>query len=283
MSKKRVFFISLLLIILSFSLVGCFSAKISDKDSSLNEDASLEVLLTDNPISDIDALKVFIKDMYFTYDLNGESYESTPVLVNKEYDVLSLAGTEVSLFTFKIPKGAELGTIHINVEQNATVVINNTEESITVAANGKLVIPNVGIDINNDGELVLDFDVASSLKSIGNSFMLIPVLKPSFRGKNVSDEFIIKGQILDVSNNPVSKAVITLSSTPTDESTILRVTLSNKNGKFYLGKYPNGEYDIDVYTTNITLPIDFDSLVSDYSTTITVNSENVNITINLDQ
>lgn len=287
MNKKRIFFISLLLLILSFTLVGCFSAKTPEN----NQNVTLDVLLTDRPISDVASLTVYIKDMYFTYDLNGESHVSTPVSINKEYDILSLAGTEVSLFNFEIPEGAELETIHMDVNSEATIVVNGLSLKVAVNANGKIIIPNVGIEINNDGELVLDFDVASSLKSTGTGFRLIPVLKPTFRRKNAADLFTIQGKIFDHLNNdsPVSKAVITLSSTPiaTDESTILRVTLSNKDGEFYLGKHSNGEYDINVYK-DITLPdndndINFGSLISDYSTTVTVNSENINITINLNR
>ncbi|WGS64936.1 DUF4382 domain-containing protein [Marinitoga aeolica] len=284
MSKKRIFFISFLLLILSFSLVGCFSEKVP----SATKNVSLDVLLTDRPVSDIDELHVFIKDIYFTYELNGESFESTPVTINKDYDILSLAGTEVTLFSLDIPEGSELGTIHMDVEQEATVIITNNNYTATVAANGKLVIPNAGIDVNADGELVIDFDAASSLKQIGNTnnYKLIPVLKPSFRRKNSTDIFAIKGKVLDVSENPVSKAIITLSATITNEPTIIRVSLTNKDGEFYLGKHENGKYDINLYT-NVILPedgeINFDSLASDYSTTLYINSEDVNITINLNQ
>ncbi|MBM7558427.1 DUF4382 domain-containing protein [Marinitoga litoralis] len=280
MKKNYVLILLFTLIVL---LSSCFNV-----DKLNDEKINLKVLLTDKPISNIDSLFVHIEDIYFTYELNGESFETTPVTINKDYDILSLAGTEVSLFNFEIPEGAELGVIHMDVNKNATAVINDDEKNVIVAANGKLVVPNVGINVNYDGELVIDFDVARSLKITGNGYKLIPVLKPSFRRKNATDIFSIKGKVLDVSENPVSKAIITLSATITDEPTIIRVSISNKYGEFYLGKHPNGEYDIKIYT-NINLPddensdINFDDFVTDFSTTVIINSDDINLNIQLEK
>jgi hypothetical protein len=64
--------------------------------------------------------------------------------------------------------------------------------------------------------------------------------------------------------------------------------MSNKYGEFYLGKHPNGEYDIKIYT-NINLPddensdINFDDFVTDFSTTVIINSDDINLNIQLEK
>ncbi|GAB6189824.1 hypothetical protein JCM30566_15660 [Marinitoga arctica] len=295
MKKRNIVFLSLFFV-LTFMFVGCISNLNNEQPL---ENATVSVLLTDRPVKDVDGLLVFIKDVYFTYEINGESENSTPVEINKEYDILTLAGTETHLFDFELPINAQLESIHMDVSSVATVVIDGDEYTVSVNGSGegvtenysKIIIPNVGITISDDGELVIDFDVVRSLKQVGNpqnnSYKLIPVLKPTFRRKNVNDIFFIKGNIIDSIDNSVNGAIITLSSTSiTGESTILRVTLSNDKGEFNLGKYPNGEYDIKVYT-NLNFAddgseIDFNNEISDYATTIEVNSDNVEINIKLD-
>ena len=284
MIKKNNLFIVILLAILSFSLIGCFSSESSNDSNNV----SLEVLLTDTPISEIDSLYIDIKDIYFKYNIDGETKISTSISINKKYDILSLAGKEQSLFTIHIPKGSELKDFYINIDKNATVVVNGDNKAVSVNSNGNLIIPNLGIYVTNDGELLIDFDVVESLKYTKDGFTLNPILKTTFRRKNATDIFKIEGKVLDI-ENIVEKAVITLSTTTlSNEATILKVSLTDENGNFYLGKHNNGEYDIKIYrafqlSENEGEIIDFDSLVSDYSTTVSVNSEDVNITINLEQ
>ncbi|SHE75917.1 protein of unknown function [Marinitoga hydrogenitolerans DSM 16785] len=298
MKKRTIIFLSLFFI-LTFIFVGCVS-NLNDEQSL--EKATVSVLLTDRPVSDVDGLLVFIKDVYFTYEINGEFENSTPVEINKEYDILTLAGTETHLFDFELPVNAQLESIHMNVSNIATVVIGGNEYSVSVNGSGesdlenysKITIPNVGITISDDGELVIDFDVVRSLKQVGNpldnSYKLTPVLKPTFRRRHATDIFLIKGNIVDSTNNnsPVAGAVVTLSSTSiTGDSTILRVTLSNDEGNFCLGKFENGEYDIKVYTNlefaGDNSEINFDNEISDYATTIQVNSDNIDLNIKLGQ
>ncbi|WP_129410065.1 DUF4382 domain-containing protein [Marinitoga lauensis] len=276
---KKIAYVLLVVLILSFSLTSCIT--------SINDDANVpkstvKVLLTDRPVSDVDSLWVYIKDFTYTYKTeDGETINSTPIYIEKEYDILSLAGTETSLFSFEIPENSTLVNLKMTVT-DATVTISGTNYPVTLKKE-EILIPNVDINIGEGGELVLDFDVVRSLHQIKNNdtYMLSPVLKPTFRRGLADDLYLVKGNIIN-NSEPVSKAIVTIS----DDSTILRISFSDDNGNFCLGKYENGNYIINVYTSNIDLPdenidLDLSSYTPDATENITINSANLELNIDI--
>ncbi|KLO24445.1 hypothetical protein X275_00200 [Marinitoga sp. 1197] len=275
---KKIAYILLVLLILSFSLISCVA--------NVNEDAdvvnsTVKVLLTDRPVSEVDSLWVYIKDFTYTYEtIDGETVTSTPISIEKEYDILSLAGTETTLFNFEIPENSTLVNLKMTVK-DATVTIAGEDHSV-ILMKSDILIPNVDINIGEGGELVLDFDVVRSLHQMGNNdiYKLSPVLKPTFRRGNANDLYLVKGNITD-NSTPVSKAIVTIS----DDSTLLRITFSDKNGNFHLGKYKNGNYTINVYT-NINLPdedvdLDFSLYTPDATKIITIDNSDLDLNIDI--
>ncbi|NUU99741.1 hypothetical protein XO12_06395 [Marinitoga sp. 1154] len=275
---KKIAYILLVLLILSFSLISCVA--------NVNEDAdvvnsTVKVLLTDRPVSEVDSLWVYIKDFTYTYEtVDGETVTSTPISIEKEYDILSLAGTETTLFNFEIPENSTLVNLKMTVK-DATVTIAGEDHSV-ILMKSDILIPNVDINIGEGGELVLDFDVVRSLHQMGNNdiYKLSPVLKPTFRRGNANDLYLVKGNITD-NSTPVSKAIVTIS----DDSTLLRITFSDKNGNFHLGKYKNGNYTINVYT-NINLPdedvdLDFSLYTPDATKIITIDNSDLDLNIDI--
>ncbi|KLO24373.1 hypothetical protein X274_03985 [Marinitoga sp. 1155] len=275
---KKIAYILLVLLILSFSLISCVA--------NVNEDAdvvnsTVKVLLTDRPVSEVDSLWVYIKDFTYTYEtVDGETVTSTPISIEKEYDILSLAGTETTLFNFEIPENSTLVNLKMTVK-DATVTIAGEDHSV-ILMKSDILIPNVDINIGEGGELVLDFDVVRSLHQMGNNdiYKLSPVLKPTFRRGNANDLYLVKGNITD-NSTPVSKAIVTIS----DDSTLLRITFSDKNGNFHLGKYKNGNYTINVYT-NINLPdedvdLDFSLYTPDATEIITIYNSDLDLNIDI--
>ncbi|WP_197073319.1 DUF4382 domain-containing protein [Marinitoga sp. 1155] len=254
--------------------------------ANVNEDAdvvnsTVKVLLTDRPVSEVDSLWVYIKDFTYTYEtVDGETVTSTPISIEKEYDILSLAGTETTLFNFEIPENSTLVNLKMTVK-DATVTIAGEDHSV-ILMKSDILIPNVDINIGEGGELVLDFDVVRSLHQMGNNdiYKLSPVLKPTFRRGNANDLYLVKGNITD-NSTPVSKAIVTIS----DDSTLLRITFSDKNGNFHLGKYKNGNYTINVYT-NINLPdedvdLDFSLYTPDATEIITIYNSDLDLNIDI--
>lgn len=234
---------------------------------------TLEVLLADKPVKDIEKLKVDISSFSYHYAIADEGVWATPTNVSTSVDILSLAGTEVSWLKINLPENATLTQIRFEVE-SATVTVAGVENSV-ILPNKTVHLPKVDISAV-DGELVLDFDLVRSLHYNGNKYILTPVLKPTFRRGNV---FSIKGTAVEASL-PLKHAVVALF--PTDESTILRLTLTRKDGSFYLGKWKNGTYVVKIFK-NLELPDESEDLVlptENVSRTVTIEGKDVTVDFN---
>ncbi|APT76704.1 hypothetical protein XO10_09480 [Marinitoga sp. 1135] len=272
---RKVSYLLVALLILSFALVGCVNTQ---EELKTEETSTVKVLLTDMPLNTIDKLDVYIESFGYKYSINGTSYDGTPVEINKAYDILSLAGTETSLFSIELPASAVLSQITLTVK-DATVTINDQEYPVELKLN-EIKIQNVDIEIGEGGELVLDFDVVRSLHVQGNltspEILLSPVLKPTYRRGLADNHYLIKGEVVN-GTDPVSMAVVTIS----DDSTILRATLTDDNGVFCLGKYEDGNYTIEVYS-NIDVTKDLSEYTPDATEKIIVSGEDItNIKIDI--
>ncbi|PLV60432.1 DUF4382 domain-containing protein [Thermotoga sp. KOL6] len=144
------------------------------------------VYLTDNPAFDLQALWVKVSDVEYHYSLNDEGYTATATLFNDEFDLLSLAGTETQFFEMELPEGAMLQWIKINLQSSATAVTSSGTISVRIPSEKiKIVKP---VIVQNGSEIVLDFDVARSLKIVqtGNNseYILRPVIVPYHRERH---------------------------------------------------------------------------------------------------
>ncbi|MBB6062588.1 hypothetical protein HNP65_001026 [Thermosipho japonicus] len=268
---KKVLVISSLFVIL-FAFFGCLNL--------FEDTTTVSVLLTDRPVSDIDKLTVDISSFTYHYAIGDKEGEwAAPTNVATTIDILSLAGTEVSWLNIELPENASLTQLRLTIEE-ATVTVGGEEYPVEVKNKDVKVIKSA-LNILSGGELVLDFDLARSLhqKGLSNVYILNPVLKPTFRRGKL---YFIKGEVLE-SGNPLKLSIVALM--PTDESTVLRITMTNKYGEFNLGKWKDGEYLIKVYK-NVELPdetedLDLLSLTEDASEVVTVSGEDVFRSINV--
>lgn len=268
---RKVLVISSLFIIL-FAFFGCLNL--------FEKTTTVSLLLTDRPVSDIDKLTVDISSFTYHYSVGDEEGQwATPTNVATTIDILSLAGTEVSWFNIELPENASLTQLRLTIEE-ATVTVGGEEYPVEVKNKDVKVIKSA-LNILSGGELVLDFDLARSLHQKGSSnvYILNPVLKPTFRRGKL---YFINGEVLEF-GNPLKLSIVALM--PTDESTVLRITMTNKYGEFNLGKWKDGEYLIKVYK-NVELPdetgdLDLLSLTEDASEIVTVSGEDVFRSINV--
>ncbi|SHH58134.1 DUF4382 domain-containing protein [Thermosipho atlanticus] len=244
-----------------------------------NQTSTVEVLLTDKPVSDVDKLLVHIVEFSYHYsyeDASGNEIGvwATPTNVATIVDILSLAGTEVSWLTVDIPTPATITQLRFYID-NATVTVSGVDYPVTIP-NPEVKIPLINIFVSDSGQLILDFDVLKSLNYVPGTgeYRLKPVFRPTFRRGEV---YKISGLVTE-SSMPVTSAYVALFDT--NESTVLRTTLTKSDGHFCLGKWKNGDYVIKVYKitdlgTNIT------NISEDASQTVTINGEDAFVTIDI--
>jgi hypothetical protein len=215
--------------------------------------STVEVLLTDAPLTDIDKLTVDITGFSYHYSYedalgNETGIWATPTNIATTVDILSLAGTEVSWLNIEVPVPSTITQLRFIIE-SATVTIGENSESVFIP-NKEVKIPKADIRITNDGQLLLDFDILRSLKyRNGEGYRLKPVILPTFRNYDV---YPIYGEVTQ-NSSPVCKAVVALFDS--DDSTSLRISLTRYDGTFYLGKWHEGNYIIKVYT-GVEIPED---------------------------
>ncbi|MBO8139794.1 MAG: DUF4382 domain-containing protein [Thermosipho sp. (in: Bacteria)] len=242
--KKSLVWITLTLSL--FVLFSCIFNKPLQK-------ATVEVLLTDSPVTEIDKLTIDIIGFTYHYayeDATGNETGiwATPTNIATTVDILSLAGTEVSWLTIEVPVPSTITQLRIFIN-DATVTVSGEDPTSVTLSTKEVKIPKTDITINDDGQLILDFDVLRSLKFQNGNYRLTPVILPTFRNYEV---YPIYGEVSQ-NSSPVSKAVVALFDS--DDSTSLKISLTKSDGTFYLGKWHEGDYIIKV-STGVQIPED---------------------------
>ena len=275
--KKVVFFAIASLILI---LAGCATIP------TFNNNANLRVYLTDKPLRYIDNLWVKIGNVSYHYCFDGEEVWKDATVTCDLFDLLTLAGTEVEFFNIDVPEDATLTQIRMSVEA-ATVTTNGQEFPVTIPSS-EIKVPMKSI-VRDGDEMVLDFDVVQSLKVTGSGkYILRPVLIPFYRErKEYQNRYKIEGTLL-VNGAAFEKALVVL--LPEDESTLLRTTLTSKDGEFKLGKWTEATYTINIYldfeisaeTEDNYENFDLTTISSpDYTTKIFLNKDiDLNVLIN---
>jgi len=268
---KKVLFFSVALLVLI--LAGCATIPTVG-------DANLKVYLTDKPLQDIDSLWINVGNVSYHYDLgDGDGVWAEATVTNNVFDLLTLVGTEVEFFDIVVPEGATLTQIKMEVVA-ATVTTLGQDFGVTIPSS-EIKIPMKSI-VRDGDEIVLDFDVTRSLKLTGNNnYILKPVLIPFHRERHeYQHRYEIEGEVF-VNGEGFEKALVVL--LPDDEATVLRLTLTNKDGEFCLGKWEEATYTLNVYLNfNIFAENEEFGLPAtpDYSTKVSLNGDlNLNISI----
>ncbi len=249
----------LTVVVLLMVLSGCFLLKGEEPEKT-----KVDVYLTDAWVSGIDKILVKIDGVAYHWETADEA-STVELPVATEVDLLSLAGTETKFFQMpEIPVDATLVWIGLDIE-GATVVVNGVPQSVelnftgraTQALNNKTYLKiMINVQISDGDELLLDFDALQSLRSTGTGYIMIPVIGHVHRNRfrTTAAHTIYGNLVWEGSSDPASKVIAIL--LDTDESTILRATISDKDGKFRMCGIKDGDYKLAFYTDLIEDLID---------------------------
>ncbi len=128
--KKFVYLIAVAALLLLLASCQQISQEEPSQDQETSK-ATVEVYLTDRPVSEVEKLYVDIENVKYKYETSeGATVVETGVSM-QNVDLLSLAGTEVIFFDMDIPEGATLVYVELEVP-DATVVMNGKEHEVIV-------------------------------------------------------------------------------------------------------------------------------------------------------
>lgn len=224
--------------IVIFSLVFLASCG-TDSDTSMG---SLEVRMHDAPIDSADEVNVSVKQVEINEgsDEQGWSVISSP---NQTYNLLDLTnGAYEVLGDTTLPTG---------IYQQIRLVLNETGHSVVVDGQSyNLKIPSgtqTGVKLNVNAEikenityeLLLDFDVARSVKEAGNSQANEYILRPVIHATNNAVTGAIAGTVNPSEAEPVVYAI--------QGSDTLGTTIADtSSGDFSIIGLEEGSYDISI-------------------------------------
>ena len=235
--------------VLLMILTGCMLTTTSGTGGeSTSERGIAKVYLTDRPVGDLEALFVEISGARYHYELDSTEV-TLPVDLATTVDLLSLSGTEIELFDLgDIPPEATLVWIGLNLE-SATAQISGEEKSVEILGRETKIM--VHQKVGTETDVILDFDVGESLIEAGPEFspfyMLKPVIKPVLKrsGEGEKNVYDVEGILVTPDGTPIPRAAVVL--LPTDESTVLRTTLSRRDGSFRIIGVESGEYELWIF------------------------------------
>lgn len=263
--------IALIFVILTLLLSSCWP----DNSESGSKLISVNVYLTDKPLSSIRHLWVDIDKIDYSVEASDESASVVELNSATTLDIISLANASALLFRIEnIKEGENLLWIKLVIKA-ATIVIDNSTSTLEVSTPEKVIIDKPLVE---DGSFILDFDLSRSIVEKGCSD--IYELKPTFSWWMTKDVvYYIKGEVVDNEGNPVKGVALSLFLLNDDESTIVRFTMSDdKNGNFEFDGVPNGNYTIAVFRYFEILQEDASIMdlmdASDASTKVSINGKN---------
>ncbi len=278
---KKLFIVVLAVIATLMLLSSCAEATNPEAGSGATgestvvaEKISIPVYLTDKRILDVNKLLVDITGVKYkwVYPDTDEGSMMSVVADLRNVDLLSLAGSEMEWFDMDIPEGAELQSVEFKVS-SATAVIDGEEEAVQVPSDKIKVLVN-GMAFSTGEGLLIDFDVSQSLVKAGKKYILKPVVKAfkKYKKKGGKEEtYTVSGTVTE-SGSPVSGAIIAL--LDEEESTVVRSTLSMKNGMFKLRGVEEGDYKLNVYMIGtLSEGSDLTDYEASYSTNLHVDED----------
>jgi len=249
---KRSFLVALAAVVGLFVLSGCFL--LGGKQTA---EVNVPVYLTDARVGNVDKLIVSIDGVAYHYELENEEGITVTLDVATEVDLLSLSGTETQLFEMEnVPEDATLVWIGLAINK-ATVTVSGTDYPVEVFFTGKATEEVnkknylkilVGEKVSDGDDFLLDFDALQSLRKVDkNTYIMIPVIAHVHRNRYKKIHHKITARLVwEGSEKPAEGVVALLLNT--DESTILRGSVSDTDGFLKICGVKDGSYRLAFYT-----------------------------------
>lgn len=198
-------------------LSGCFKFTFQKPE----DERALKVLLTDAviPLEDVEKLEVTIESI--TLHGPAEDTQSEVLVISQEsttVELLSLIGEEIELANVE-----GFGFYNqLRMEISAATLTANGEVFPVIVNSSSLKINNLNIDLNEETVLLLDFDLAKSLKYNGKWEEL-------FQGKGNREDRVRLTPVIHVRNGSLYDVSGTATAT-TDFSTLLAILVPESGG-----------------------------------------------------
>ncbi len=242
-------FLIVLMVIVIFSSCGVLIElinEINNPSDGMNQSSTtvLTFYITDRPVRDLDSLYIYIDSIEVLYEKDGME-NSTTVIVDKTYDLLSLAASEETLqMVSDMSAGVSIKgfKLHLGV---ATALFENEDGNETKRRiyKGGICDVDFSLELNIPAEILFDFDLLASLENMGDSYVFKPSVKAYL--KNDLTKFYIKGLVFEDEYEPCNKCGVILINE--EESTVLRFTITNDEGYFILRSLEEGTYTLAVF------------------------------------
>ncbi len=242
-------FLIVLMVIVIFSSCGVLIElinEINNPSDGMNQSSTtvLTFYITDRPVRDLDSLYIYIDSIEILYEKDGME-NSTTVIVDKTYDLLSLAASEETLqMVSDMSAGVSIKgfKLHLGV---ATALFENEDGNETKRRiyKGGICDVDFSLELNIPAEILFDFDLLASLENMGDSYIFKPSVKAYL--KNDLTKFYIKGLVFEDEYEPCNKCGVILINE--EESTVLRFTITNDEGYFILRSLEEGTYTLAVF------------------------------------
>ncbi|APT76235.1 hypothetical protein LN42_07445 [Marinitoga sp. 1137] len=245
---KKVFITTMILIIFLFSLTGC----VKPKPQPSEELTKIIVYLTDAPDESISEATLKVASMKLTSDSTN-----IELLSNYEKNFLTLAGTLEKIKEFNInEKNLKNAKISVILSPTATIVEEDKTKNISISSTEMDITVNIdSISAGRTYNLIIDFDIGNSYNSSLEEFS--PIIRAWTVADTEADYRTIEGHVYDNSDlgelaTPKPGRVVLI--LPTDNSTVLYSTITNKDGYFKFNKIKLGPgiYNIGVAKSNAT-------------------------------
>ena len=237
------FLAALVFTMLTLLISSCCIFTNCSTDNDKSKVITVNVYLTDKPLSSIKNLWVDINKVYYSIGISDAPASVVELETATTVDVLSLAGASTLLFKIEnVEEGESLLWIKLDITA-ATMTVEDSTYTLGVSTPEEIIIDR---SLGEGDSFVLDFDLSRSIVEVGHSD--IYELRPEFnwwRSGYTSSVYYIKGKVVDSGGDPVQGAALFLLTS--DESTIVRFTLSGDDGSFRFDGVSDGTYIVAVF------------------------------------
>ena len=213
---------------------GCFS----DETGTAG---SVKLSLTDAPaVANFEKVKVTFGKIEISKEKNGE--ESAWITLNENtvtVDLRTLVNGRLMEFGVKELEEGTYNRIRLSVTE-AKVTVGGVETTMVLSSKVIILATPFTVTAGETTELVVDFDLAHSIKAEGNGY----ILTPATRLAQVDMSGSIKGKV-----TLIPGAMITVTACLDGSTESVAGTVVDAEGNFMIGYLEPGKYDIYIEAT----------------------------------
>jgi hypothetical protein len=232
MKKKILTYSSAILIVALSIFIGCKK----DGNDTVGGSTKVQVRMTDAP-GDFDEINLSVKEIVLISE--GKPYVMTST--RGTFNILDYRiGTnnpDILVATGEMPSG-EVTEVRLVLNDGSTIVENGVQKALRTPSGQSSGIKvklnnNLSLEPGATYSLVLDFDAAKSIVSLGNGGYL---LKPVVRGVTIATSGLVSGFVMPLASHP---EILVIKGTDTVGTIADPLT-----GKFTIGGLAAGTYSV---------------------------------------